>query len=57
MRVRFDELRAIGICTIMISGDNRLTAAPTYARRSRSPLRMDARSRFALSCGKALKRC
>ena len=35
MRERFDQLRAMGIRTVMITGDNPLTAA-AIAQRSRS---------------------
>ena len=46
MRVRFDHLRAMGIRTIMVTGDNRLTAAEDRrgGRRRRLPRRGDARA-------------
>ena len=45
MRHRFDQLRAMGIRTVMVTGDNRLTAAKIAeeAGRRRLPRRGDAR--------------
>ena len=34
MRERFDQLRAMGIRTVMITGDNPLTAAAIAAKRA-----------------------